>query len=62
MLLACGLMDDVPYNDICTATQKTAQKMLTTPGKAVFLGQTGHSLDNERRNFWAQQIIEFLGL
>lgn len=61
MLLACGLEDNVPYNDICSATQKTAAQMLT-PGKALFLGQTGHSLDNERRSFWAQQIIAFLGL
>ena len=61
MLLACGLEDHVPYNDICPATQNTAQQMLT-PGKAIFLGQTGHSLDNERRSFWAQQVILFLGL
>ena len=61
MLLACGLEDHVPYNDICPATQKTAAQMLT-PGKALLLGQTGHSLDNERRSFWAQQIIAFLGL
>jgi hypothetical protein len=61
MLLACGLEDNVLYNELCKATQKTAQHMLT-PGKAVFLGQTGHSLDNERRSFWALQIIKFLGL
>jgi hypothetical protein len=61
MLLACGLEDRVPYNDICPATQNTAQYMLT-PGKALFLGQTGHSLDNERRSFWAQQMIQFLSL
>ncbi len=61
MLLACGLEDHVPYNDICPATQNTAMQMLT-PGKAIFLGQTGHSLDNERRGFWAQQVIGFLGL
>ena len=61
MLLACGLEDRVPYNDICPATQNTAQRMFT-PGQALFLGQTGHSVDNERRNFWAQQVIMFLGL
>jgi hypothetical protein len=61
MLLACGLEDRVPYNDICPATMNTAQFMLT-PGKALFLGQTGHSVDNERRGFWAQQMIGFLGL
>ena len=62
MLLGCGLEDHVPYNDICPATQATAPHMTTTPGKALFLGETGHSLDNERRSFWAQQIIQFLGL
>jgi len=60
MLLACGLEDQVPYNDICPATQKTAKLMTLTPGKALFLGETGHSLDNERRMFWAQQILDFL--
>jgi hypothetical protein len=62
MLLACGVEDHVPWNDICPATQNTAQHMLNTPGKALFLGQTGHSLDNERRNYWAQQVIGFLNL
>jgi hypothetical protein len=60
MLLACGLEDQVPYNEICPATQKTAKLMTLTPGKALFLDQTGHSLDNERRMFWAQQILDFL--
>lgn len=62
MLLGCGLEDHVPYNDICPATQTTAVRMTRTPGKALFLGETGHSLDNERRTFWAQQMIGFLGL
>jgi hypothetical protein len=61
MLLACGLEDNVLTNDICKNTQSTAQQM-STPGKAVFLSQTGHSLDNERRTYWAQQIVAFLGL
>lgn len=62
MLLACGLEDTVAFNDICPATQNTAPKMIATPGKALFLAKTGHSLDNERRTWFAQQIIEFLGL
>lgn len=61
MLLGCGTEDHVPYNDICPATQNTAAHMLT-PGKALFLEKTGHSLDNERRMFWAQQVVAFLGL
>jgi hypothetical protein len=62
MLLGCGVEDHVPFNDICPATQATAAHMTMTPGKALFLGETGHSLDNERRSFWALQIIQFLGL
>jgi hypothetical protein len=62
MLLGCGLEDHVPYNDICPATQSTASVMTMTPGKALFLDKTGHSLDNERSTFWAQQVIQFLGL
>ena len=61
-LLACGLEDRVRYNDICPATQTTAAVMTMTPGKALFLDKTGHSLDNERRSFWAMQVIQFLGL
>lgn len=62
ILLACGLEDHILYNDICPATQSTAALMTMTPGKALFLAKTGHSLDNERRIFWAQQVIQFLGL
>jgi hypothetical protein len=60
MLLGCGVEDRVPFNDICPATQNTAKLMIVTPGKAIFLDKTGHSLDNERRMFWAQQILDFL--
>jgi len=62
MLLACGTEDHVKFNDICPATQRTAPLMTMTPGKALFLDKTGHSLDNERRSFWAKQIVDFLGL
>ena len=60
MLLMCGVEDNITYNDICGATQRTAPRMTTTPGRAFFLEQTGHSLDNERRDFVADQIIAFL--
>lgn len=62
MLLACGTEDRVKFNDICPATQSTAPLMTLTPGKAIFLDKTGHSLDNERRAFWAAEIVQFLGL
>jgi pimeloyl-ACP methyl ester carboxylesterase len=62
MLLACGVEDQIPFNEICPTTESTALLMTMTPGKALFLDNTGHSLDNERQTFWAQQIIDFLGL
>ena len=62
MLLACGVLDNVPWNDICGAVQRTAPQMTTTPGKAVFLEMTGHSVDNERRMWFAGEITTFLGL
>jgi hypothetical protein len=62
MLLACGEEDHVPGNDICPATENTVPHMAATPGRALFLQQTGHSLDNERRTMWSQQIVGFLGL
>ena len=60
MLLACGTEDHVAFNDICPATQNTAPLMELTPGKALYLDKTGHSLDNERKKFWAQQILDFI--
>jgi hypothetical protein len=62
MLLACGTEDKVPYNDICPATQVVASHMTATPGKAIFLQNTGHSVDNERRTYFAARVGEFLGL
>lgn len=60
MLLGCGTEDHVAFNDICPATERTAPLMLATPGKAIFMDKTGHSLDNERRDFWAREILKFL--
>jgi hypothetical protein len=62
MFLSCGTEDHVKFNDICPATMRTAPLMTMTPGKALFLERTGHSLDNERKNYFAQRVIEFLGL
>jgi hypothetical protein len=60
MLLACGTEDRVPFNDICPATMNTAPLMELTPGRALFLDKTGHSIDNERKRFWARQILDFI--
>ncbi len=62
MLLACGLEDDFLGAKICSATQAVAQNMTNTPGMAIFMENTGHSLDNEHANFVARQIVKFLGI
>jgi pimeloyl-ACP methyl ester carboxylesterase len=60
MLLACGTEDRILFNDICGATQRTVPYMTETPGKALFLQETGHSVDVERREYFARQILQFL--
>jgi pimeloyl-ACP methyl ester carboxylesterase len=58
MLLLCG-MDDVG-NDLCKHTREVALKMRFTPGRALFLQTTGHSIHNERPNYLARQILDFV--
>ena len=58
MLLLCG-MDDTG-GDLCKDTRDVAPLMEITPGKALFLKTTGHSIHNERPNYLAQQIIDFV--
>jgi hypothetical protein len=35
-------------------------KMEFTPGNALFLLRTGHSIHNERPNFLARRMVEFV--
>jgi hypothetical protein len=58
MLLLCG-MDDTGGN-LCQETRNLAPKMDMTPGHALFLQTTGHSIHNERPNYLAQQITAFV--
>src|ERR1700674_3543377 len=58
MLLLCGV-DDIG-GDLCKDTRDVAPKMEMTPGHALFLQTTGHSIHNERPNFLARQIIDFV--
>ena len=58
MLLVCG-MDDIGGN-LCQDTREVAPKMEMTPGRALFLNATGHSIHNERPNFLARNIIDFV--
>ncbi|MGI8497169.1 MAG: hypothetical protein ACR2OG_06260 [Gemmatimonadaceae bacterium] len=59
MLLLCG-MDDVG-GKLCEHTRSVAPKMVNTPGQALFLTTTGHSIHNERPTFLAQRIVQFIG-
>jgi pimeloyl-ACP methyl ester carboxylesterase len=58
-LLLCGYEDT--GGDLCLHTRNVAPKMVNTPGKALFLRDTGHSIHNERPCWLAQHIVEFLG-
>lgn len=58
MLLMCGLDDT--GGDLCRWTQEVAAKMVNTPGQALFLATTGHSIHNERPRFLAREIVDFL--
>lgn len=58
MLLMCGI-DDVGGN-LCDHTRDVAPKMEFTPGNALFLLKTGHSIHNERPNFLARRMVEFV--
>ena len=58
MLLACGYDDT--GGDLCAHTRDVAGMMTNTPGRAVFLHNTGHSIQNERPNWLARNIVDFL--
>lgn len=62
MMLMCGEDDDFTGANICSSTQKIAADMNLTPGRAIFMQNTGHALDNEHPNFVAKQIVAFLGI
>jgi len=60
MLLACGTRDDFNFTNICSSTRKTAELMTQTPGRAIIIKDTGHSIHNERPRYFAGEIIKFL--
>jgi pimeloyl-ACP methyl ester carboxylesterase len=60
MLFVCGYGDDFTGANICRATMRIAEQMTRTPGRAVFMQNTGHALDNERPTFVAKMIADFL--
>jgi hypothetical protein len=59
-LLLCGRDDNYPFGGICSATESAAKGMSDTPGKALFVLNTGHQIGNERPLWLAYQIAAFL--
>lgn len=60
-LLAAGAKDKYPpAANIYDDTRMLAQKMVDTPGRSLFLLNTGHSLHAERPRYLAGQIVNFL--
>jgi pimeloyl-ACP methyl ester carboxylesterase len=60
MALLCGTRDAWPYADICPTTQTVSARMVNTPGYAVYVHDTGHSIHNERPNFLASVMVDFI--
>lgn len=60
MLLAAGAEDNFTGVHIYDATRDAARQMNKTPGRALFLLKTGHSIHNERPNYFAKQFVSFL--
>lgn len=60
MLLAAGSEDNFIGAHIYDATRKSAPLMTRTPGVALFIQKTGHSIHNERPYYFTRQIVSFL--
>jgi hypothetical protein len=58
MFLSCGVED--VGGDLCSHARDVSGKMFNTPGYFRYLGNTGHSIDNERPAWMAKQIVDFL--
>ncbi len=61
-LLIAGRMDNFPGTFIFDYTGQLAKLMVNTPGRSMFLEDTGHSMHIERPKFMAGQIADFLFL
>lgn len=58
-LLAAGEKDNYKWANIYNATRELAEKMVKTPGRSLFLLDTGHSIHVERPRYLADQIVSF---
>jgi pimeloyl-ACP methyl ester carboxylesterase len=59
MFLSCGRLD--VGGSLCAMATDVSRRMINTPGMFRLLENTGHSIDNERPNWFARQVVEFLG-
>jgi hypothetical protein len=57
-LLMCGVDDTA--GGWCESTRQVAADMKYTPGQALWLKKTGHSIQDERPKFLARHIADFL--
>ncbi|MBP6750245.1 MAG: DUF3892 domain-containing protein [Xanthomonadaceae bacterium] len=59
-LLVGSAEDNYAGSNIYDATRKLADLMVNTPGRSLFLLNTGHSVHFERPGFFSKQIVAFL--
>jgi pimeloyl-ACP methyl ester carboxylesterase len=62
LLLASGEEDNYSNVNIYDNTKNVAQMMTNTPGKALLLARTGHSIYEERPKLFAERVVGFLSL
>lgn len=58
-LLVAGRRDDAPGAHVYRHSQELADLMVSTPGRSLFLNDTGHSIHFERPKFLANEIVKF---
>jgi hypothetical protein len=58
MLVMCGMNDT--GGNLCASLRAVAPQMELTPGYALFLTNTGHSIHDERPRFLASRIADFI--
>jgi pimeloyl-ACP methyl ester carboxylesterase len=59
-LLVAGERDDFEFSNIFPSTQDLAEAMVNTPGRSLFLAETGHSIHVERPRYFAGELVRFL--
>ena len=57
-LLIAGEMDK--GGNLYGYAKELASKMVNTPGRCMFIRNTGHSIHDERPRYLAEQIVRFL--